>query len=182
MKNKHLLFLTDGAPTQGDAELQGEQAMAKRLGVRIHTVFIGQGDYPPILDTLALATNGARFQAIPEYETGVIRLWDREDGVPAPTHAETEATRAATHVGDSRDGPADKKSGGHGRTAHNASATDISRDTLASDGNSSGALHKGNFAAKGDLSAENMEKALKLMALGRSPISGNPVNGHFRFG
>eukprot|EP01048_Picozoa_sp_COSAG05_P009569 COSAG05_NODE_795_length_7281_cov_33.551100_3_plen_248_part_00 len=116
-KNKHLLFLTDGAPTQGDTLLEEEQAWAKRLGVLIHTVFIGDGEFPPILDTLgeclscvcvcvclrergpldpthldaygysdgftsyaALSTGGSRFQAIPEYESGVIRLHNREDG------------------------------------------------------------------------------------------------------
>ena len=55
-----------------DAELDEEQAWAKRLGVSIHTVFIGDGEYPPILDTLAMNTGGARFQAVPEYETGVV--------------------------------------------------------------------------------------------------------------
>lgn len=42
------------------------------MGVSIHTVFIGDGEYPMILDTLAMNTGGARFQAVPEYETGVV--------------------------------------------------------------------------------------------------------------
>ena len=50
---------------QGDTLLKEEQAWAKRLGVMIHTVFIGDGeDYPAILDNLALTTGGSRFQAV----------------------------------------------------------------------------------------------------------------------
>ena len=183
-KNKHLLFLTDGAPTQGDSELEDEQAWAKRLGVSIHTVFIGSGEYPAVLDTLALSTNGARFQAIPEYETGVIRLWDRGDGPPPASvdAAAEEASRAATDTGGREAADANRQvwpnqAGVRGEAAYDAFATDTLRP-----GERSALQRDENLAAKGRLSKEEMEKAMKLMAMGRSPVSGNAVTGKGRFG
>ncbi|CAE7687870.1 TYW1, partial [Symbiodinium microadriaticum] len=37
----HILLLTDGVPTHGDPEALAERALAKRLGVVIHTVYLG---------------------------------------------------------------------------------------------------------------------------------------------
>lgn len=147
--------------------MEDEQAWAKRLGVSIHTVFIGSGDYPEILDTLALSTNGARFQAIPEYETGVIRLHDREDG-PPPTDAASQARQPAQDTSDSVESDAHSRSWAH-------SDAELSSATY-------GALHQDNFADNEKLSPEKMEEAMKLMELGRSPVSGNPVSGQGRFG
>ena len=47
---------------------------------------------------------------------------------------------------------------------------------------SEGGLHKDDLAAKGPLSPEEMQEAMRQMALGRSPVSGNPVTGKGRFG
>ena len=81
-KNKHLLFLTDGAPTQGDTLLEEEQAWAKRLGVLIHTVFIGDGEFPPILDTL-----GECLSCVCVCLSCVcVCLFERERGPLDPTH------------------------------------------------------------------------------------------------
>jgi hypothetical protein len=207
-KNKHLLFLTDGAPTQGDAELEEEQAWAKRLGVSIHTVFIGDGDYPEILDTLALATGGARFQAIPEYESGVIRLHDREEGpapaVRAPIDAAAEilqAARDASNRGATGTGDASGTSSPGSRGMHHAVGGEEGADGPAavfqtaggtqegsqqgqgdSPASAQGGLHKDDLASKGRLSKEEMDRAMQMMALGRSPVSGNPVTGKGRFG
>ena len=40
--NQHVLFLTDGVPTQGDWEVKAERELAQELGVAIHTIFIGK--------------------------------------------------------------------------------------------------------------------------------------------
>lgn len=52
----------------------------------------------------------------------------------------------------------------------------------AGEKNREGGLHKDDLAAKGPLSPEEMQVAMQRMALGRSPISGNPLTGKGRFG
>jgi MoxR-like ATPase len=74
--NQHILFLTDGVPTQGDWEVKAEREMAKELGVAIHTIFIGKNKCPRILEIISEETNGAQFQASTD-RYGVIRIEER---------------------------------------------------------------------------------------------------------
>lgn len=66
----HILLLTDGVPTHGDPEALAERALAKRLGVVIHTVYLGwpQG-YPRSLAALSEATGGRQFAAFYQPES-----------------------------------------------------------------------------------------------------------------
>ena len=193
-KNKHLLFLTDGAPTQGCAELEEEQRWAKRLGVAIHVVFIGEGEYPPVLDSLALGTGGARFQAVPEYDTGVIRLHDRSEGELPPWVAPpidamamemareravqqmgTEAAKAA--VGGPRfRGASDQKP-----QQMPGVPLDTTAGGPASPAPGEGGLQKSEEPDASAMTEEQREEALRKLALGRSPISGNAVTRRGRF-
>ncbi len=74
--NQHILFLTDGVPTQGDWEVKAEREMAKELGVAIHTIFIGKNKCPRILELISEETGGAQFQASTD-RFGVIRIEER---------------------------------------------------------------------------------------------------------
>jgi MoxR-like ATPase len=74
--NQHILFLTDGVPTQGDWEVKAEREMAKELGVAIHTIFIGKNKCPRILELISEETSGAQFQASTD-RFGVIRIEER---------------------------------------------------------------------------------------------------------
>ena len=60
--NRHVLFLTDGLPTTGCRQLTKEIKLAKKLGVSIHTLFIGTQAYPKILQRVASATRGSQFR------------------------------------------------------------------------------------------------------------------------
>ena len=63
---KHILFLTDGAPTKGDRKCVDVRNLAALAGVRIHTLFVQTEDadaYPSVLDSLAADTFGSRMQA-----------------------------------------------------------------------------------------------------------------------
>jgi Mg-chelatase subunit ChlD len=74
--NQHILFLTDGVPTQGDWEVKAEREMAKELGVAIHTIFIGKNKCPRILEIISEETGGAQFQASTD-RNGIIRIEER---------------------------------------------------------------------------------------------------------
>jgi MoxR-like ATPase len=74
---RHVVLLTDGLPVAGDPEVRSERALARRLGVRVHTVFIGLGACPAVLDRLSAETGGLRFQARP-VAGGQIRLESRD--------------------------------------------------------------------------------------------------------
>jgi MoxR-like ATPase len=74
--NQHILFLTDGVPTQGDWEVKAEREMAQDLGVAIHTIFIGKNKCPRILEIISEETGGAQFQASTD-RYGVIRIEER---------------------------------------------------------------------------------------------------------
>jgi MoxR-like ATPase len=74
--NQHILFLTDGVPTQGDWEVKAERQLAKELGVAIHTIFIGKNKCPRILEMISEETDGAQFQAATD-RYGVIRIEER---------------------------------------------------------------------------------------------------------
>ena len=83
--NQHILFLTDGVPTQGDWEVKAERALAQELGVAIHTIFIGKNKCPRILEIISEESDGAQFQASTDRH-GVIRIEERnkpEYPVPA---------------------------------------------------------------------------------------------------
>ena len=74
--NQHILFLTDGVPTQGDWEVKTERELAKDLGVAIHTIFIGKNKCPRILEIISEETQGAQFQASTD-RYGIIRIEER---------------------------------------------------------------------------------------------------------
>lgn len=62
---RHVVLLTDGLPVAGDPEVRAERRLAQHLGVRVHTVFIGLGDCPEVLDRLSAETRGLDFRARP---------------------------------------------------------------------------------------------------------------------
>lgn len=74
--NQHILFLTDGVPTQGDWEVKAERTLAQELGVAIHTIFIGKNKCPRILEIISEESDGAQFQASTDRH-GVIRIEER---------------------------------------------------------------------------------------------------------
>jgi MoxR-like ATPase len=74
--NQHILFLTDGVPTQGDWEVKAERELARELGVAIHTIFVGKNKCPRILEIISEETGGAQFQASTD-RYGVIRIEER---------------------------------------------------------------------------------------------------------
>jgi MoxR-like ATPase len=69
--NRHILFLTDGEPTQGDWLVREERKQAKSMGVSIHTLFIGTTECPEILDILSEETDGSQFLATPDDRGGL---------------------------------------------------------------------------------------------------------------
>ena len=77
-RNKHILFLTDGEPTQGDWLVREERKQAKALGVSVHTVFIGTTECPEILDILSYETDGSQFLATPD-DKGGLYIAEREN-------------------------------------------------------------------------------------------------------
>ena len=75
---KHILFVTDGAPTKGDRRCRKAREMAARARVRIHTLFLQSGPYdryPPVLNDLANDSGGLRMQArVLDHDRGHIDL------------------------------------------------------------------------------------------------------------
>jgi uncharacterized protein with von Willebrand factor type A (vWA) domain len=82
VKNKHILFLTDGEPTQGDWLVREERRQARIMGVSIHTIFIGTTECPEILDILSEETEGAQFLATPDGQGG-LSIGERERRQPS---------------------------------------------------------------------------------------------------
>ncbi|MFQ5697870.1 MAG: AAA family ATPase [Myxococcota bacterium] len=64
-RNRHVVLITDGVPVVGDPEVRAERARAQRLGVRVHTVFLGLGACPAVLDRISDETAGLRFWGRP---------------------------------------------------------------------------------------------------------------------
>jgi hypothetical protein len=62
---RHAILLTDGLPVTGDPEVRAERALARQLRVRVHTVFVGLGPCPEVLDRLSAETGGLAFLARP---------------------------------------------------------------------------------------------------------------------
>jgi len=77
LRNKHILFITDGIPTSGDCDVYSERALAKKLGVCIHSIFIGSKNYPKILQTVSQETIGTQFIAS-KGRDGLIKI-ERKD-------------------------------------------------------------------------------------------------------
>lgn len=75
-RNRHIVLLTDGLPIIGDTTVRRERQLARRLGVALHTVFLGNGDCPPVLDDISLETAGLRFHGWPTAGGG-LRLEER---------------------------------------------------------------------------------------------------------
>jgi MoxR-like ATPase len=83
LRNKHILFITDGIPTSGDCEVPNERVRAKKLGVCIHSIFIGSKNYPKILERISSETSGTQFIASRERD-GIIRIERKEKKYLAP--------------------------------------------------------------------------------------------------
>ncbi len=75
-RNRHIVLLTDGLPIIGDTTVRRERQLARRLGVALHTVFLGNGDCPPVLDDISAETGGLRFRGRP-LTGGGLRLEER---------------------------------------------------------------------------------------------------------
>ncbi len=60
-RGRHVLLLTDGIPLVGDPEVRRERRLARELGVRVHTVFVGSGEPPEVLTQLAAESGGGSF-------------------------------------------------------------------------------------------------------------------------
>ncbi len=75
-RNRHIVLLTDGLPIIGDTSVRRERQLARRLGVALHTVFLGNGDCPPVLDDISGETGGLRFCGRP-LAGGGLRLEER---------------------------------------------------------------------------------------------------------
>ena len=84
-RNNHIIFLTDGVPTSGSRDLTHELAEANRLGVSIHTVFMGRNDFPQILHKMSLETGGARFSAWKHASTRAIEITRHRGSATIPT-------------------------------------------------------------------------------------------------
>jgi MoxR-like ATPase len=79
---RHAVLLTDGVPVAGDPWIVRERARARGLGVAVHTVFVGLGECPAVLDVLSLETRGLRLRAIARVG-GRVEVCERETSVPA---------------------------------------------------------------------------------------------------
>jgi uncharacterized protein with von Willebrand factor type A (vWA) domain len=64
-RERHIVLLSDGVPVLGDPTVQSERALARRLRVKVHTVFLGSGECPAVLDEISRETDGLRFEARP---------------------------------------------------------------------------------------------------------------------
>merc|ERR1712187_612958 len=75
--DQHILFITDGHPSDGDKAVEREIADARSLGVAVHTVFIGYGECPDVLDEISIRTKGSRHAAQFVPGTYSVRVRDR---------------------------------------------------------------------------------------------------------
>ncbi|HTO05804.1 MAG TPA: AAA family ATPase [Myxococcota bacterium] len=64
-RERHVVLLSDGVPVLGDPNVRSERALARQLGVKVHTVFLGLGECPAVLDDISRETGGLRFEARP---------------------------------------------------------------------------------------------------------------------
>ncbi len=87
LRNKHILFITDGIPTSGDCEVTEQRARAKKLGVCVHSIFIGSKNYPRILQKISGESSGTQFIAT-RRKNGTIRIDRRDKRLIPPTQKE----------------------------------------------------------------------------------------------
>ena len=92
--NKHIVFLTDGEPTQGDWLVREERKMAKKLNVAIHTLFIGTTECPEILDIISEESGGCQFLAVPD-ELGGLCVEERPQRTQSGTTSRFHANNIA---------------------------------------------------------------------------------------
>ncbi len=64
-RERHVVMLTDGVPVLGDPAVRRERALARELGVKVHTVFLGLGECPEVLDEISRETDGLCFVVRP---------------------------------------------------------------------------------------------------------------------
>lgn len=83
LRNKHILFITDGIPTSGDCDVITERDYAKKIGVCIHSIFIGSKNYPKILEKVSTETMGKQFVAS-KGKDGVIRIQRKDKAFSGP--------------------------------------------------------------------------------------------------
>merc|ERR1711943_71044 len=50
--NRHILFLTDGHPNQGNPSVSKQIELARELRISIHTLFLGDSSCPTVLDRM----------------------------------------------------------------------------------------------------------------------------------
>ncbi|MGH7884236.1 MAG: vWA domain-containing protein [Thermodesulfobacteriota bacterium] len=86
LRNKHILFITDGIPTSGDCDVFSERQTAKKIGVCIHSIFIGSKNYPKILEKVSQETVGKQFVAS-KGKDGVIRIQRKDKAFSGPKEA-----------------------------------------------------------------------------------------------
>jgi MoxR-like ATPase len=81
-RERHIILLTDGVPVLGDPTVQRERALARELGVKVHTVFLGLGACPEVLDEISRETEGRCFVARPRPD-GRVTVLERRMSEPA---------------------------------------------------------------------------------------------------
>mmetsp|Transcript_11413 Transcript_11413/g.13085 ORF Transcript_11413/g.13085 Transcript_11413/m.13085 type:complete len:191 (+) Transcript_11413:27-599(+) len=82
--DQHILFITDGRPTAGDRYVVRELHNAKKMGVAIHTVFIGYSTCPKVLDKLSGETDGLKYSAFLNTSSRKITVQERDSGLDLP--------------------------------------------------------------------------------------------------
>jgi uncharacterized protein with von Willebrand factor type A (vWA) domain len=70
---KHVVFITDGRPTEGDRDISREIKLAQTDGIAVHSIYIGKKDSPEILRILSKKTGGSHFQVGPD-DAGALKL------------------------------------------------------------------------------------------------------------
>eukprot|EP00931_Biecheleriopsis_adriatica_P032553 TRINITY_DN18991_c0_g1_i1.p1 TRINITY_DN18991_c0_g1~~TRINITY_DN18991_c0_g1_i1.p1 ORF type:complete len:806 (+),score=182.84 TRINITY_DN18991_c0_g1_i1:57-2474(+) len=84
-QQRHVLLITDGVPTHGDAEASAERALALELGVVVHSVYLGwPQSYPSALAALSSTTGGTQFAAFYQPDRGMGRLTSGHDKPHTP--------------------------------------------------------------------------------------------------
>ena len=89
-RDRHIVLLSDGVPVLGDPAVRSERALARRLGVKVHTVFLGLGECPAVLDEISRETEGLRFEARPRPD-GRLVVKERERASPVPTRSKGDS-------------------------------------------------------------------------------------------
>jgi len=96
-RNKHILFITDGIPTSGDCEVTNERTRARKLGICIHSIFIGSKNYPKILQKISEETYGTQFIAS-RGKDGLIRIEKKDKKQFTPVAFEKPRVDPFTNV------------------------------------------------------------------------------------